>query len=170
MMRNQHGFTLVELLIVVLIIGVLLGITLLSPVTGSLHKRLQDQAARLQVRFSQIREKAFLDNAEYGFSINSSGAYQWWVLPLESRKWIMLEDKIFREFQIPIDVTVLLVTDEQGNTISEGVEKKQQKPLVVFYSDKESTPFSLTLIPSQDKSQSVILQTDGRANVEVFRE
>ncbi|WP_263078633.1 type II secretion system minor pseudopilin GspH [Endozoicomonas sp. Mp262] len=165
--QTLNGFTLVELLIVLLIIGVLLGITLLTSISGT-HKKVKEQATRLQTLFSQARDKALLENVEYGFSIDSSGGYQWWVLPVESKEWEQLVDKPFQPYQMPEGFTVQLETDESENAVR-AVSQAEDKPTLVFYSDRESTPFGLSIIPAGDQKQSIVLQTDGLSEVEQFR-
>ncbi|WOG29852.1 prepilin-type N-terminal cleavage/methylation domain-containing protein [Endozoicomonas sp. 8E] len=163
--KNQ-GFTLVELLVVILIIGILLGITLLSPMTGNVQKTVQEQAARLQILFSQVRDKALLDNAEYGFSIDENGRYYWWVLPLESNEWIVITETPFQPYRMPESLDVYLYTDEDDLPF---LEPTDAGPDVVFYSDYQVTPFSLFVIPSENKKQRVVLITDGLSDVEVVR-
>ena len=164
---GHSGFTLVEMLVVLLIIGVLLGITLLSPVTGNIQKTVQEQAARLQVLFAQVRDKALLENAEYGFSVNESGVYRWWVLPLESKEWYAVENAPFQSYQLPGALAVKLET--AGGNLPQQDDNDDEGPSVVFYSDRQVTPFALHIVPVENRKQKVVLQTDGLSDVEVTR-
>ncbi|MRI34628.1 type II secretion system protein GspH [Endozoicomonas sp. OPT23] len=166
--KGSQGFTLVELLVVILIIGILLGITLLSPITGNVQKMVQEQASRLQVLFAQARDKALLDNAEYGFSVEE-GRYRWWVLPLESKEWRTITEKPFQPFRIPSALEVILSTKEGDIPYLDKEQESRDGPTVVFFSDGQITPFSLDIVPVENKKQKVLLQTDGLSNVELFR-
>jgi general secretion pathway protein H len=165
-LKGEQGFTLVELLVVLLIIGILLGVTLLSPIAGNVQKTVQEQAARLQVLFSQVRDKALLDNAEYGFSMDKNGSYRWWVLPLESEQWVQITETPFQPYKMPESLDIQLNTAEGDLPM---LEHREEGPSVVFYSDYQVTPFSLYVVPTENKKQRVVLQTDGLSDVEVVR-
>ncbi|OED41925.1 hypothetical protein ACH42_12800 [Endozoicomonas sp. (ex Bugula neritina AB1)] len=167
MPSKMKGFTLVEMLVVVLIIGILLGITLLSPITGSIHKTVQDQSARLEVLFSQVRDKALLENVEYGFSVQADGSYQWWLMPLESREWVMLNESPLQSYKLPSSLSLWLEVAEE--VTDPGDDEEFEGPVVVFYSDRQATPFKLHIEPIDDPKQSVVLVTDGLSDVEVTR-
>ena len=156
---------MIELLVVILIIGILLGITLLSPMTGSLHKKVQQQAARLEVLFAQVRDKALLENVEYGFSVTDDGTYQWWLLPQESKEWVRLEESPFQPYKVSGALNIWLETDEQITGFSG--DDESGGPSVVFYSDRQATPFRLHIVAQEDRKQSVMLLTDGLSDVEV---
>lgn len=170
-LRKNSGFTLVEILVVLLIIGVILGITLLTSVTGSIYKTVKEESARLQVLFSQIRDKALIENTEYGFAIDGAGVYQWWVLPSGQKQWQPLRDKPFQPYRMPKGLSIQLTTAEDEPPAPEGWhDEAPARPTVVFYSDWECTPFDLSIIPDEDQKQAVTLSTDGLAAVEIYRE
>ena len=158
---QPRGFTLIEMLVVVIIIGVLLGITILSPITGSAHKVMQSEAARLQVLFAQVRDKALIENIHYGFSIDRDGYYRWWVLPAESQQWVSLEQSPFQPWLMPGDLSLSLESIED----SKPFDIEEEIPAVVFYSDYQVTPFRLYIIPAADRKQTLYLTTDGLSDI-----
>ncbi len=171
MKRHHSGFTLIEMLVVLLIVGVLLGITLLSPITGSLHKIVQGQSSRLEVLFAQIRDRALLENAEYGFSIGKDGQYRWWRLPVEEKEWLLLDNSPYKAYQIPEKLNIWVEFGEgKERSDDKGDDKGDDEgPMIVFFSDRTTTPFKLHIVPVDDRTQSVFLLTDGLSDVEVMR-
>ena len=167
MLLKERGFTLIEMLVVILIIGILLGITLLSPITNSVHKTVQKQAARLEVLFGQVRDKALLENTEYGFSVQADGSYQWWQMSMESKEWLQLDESPLQPRKVPKSLNIWLESEELAT--EPGRDGETEGPAIVFYSDRQATPFKLHIVPLEDNKQSVVLITDGLSDVQVTR-
>ncbi|USE38813.1 hypothetical protein MJO57_11980 [Endozoicomonas sp. SCSIO W0465] len=157
------------MLVVVVIIGVLLGITLLSPITGSIQKVVQEEATILQVLFNQVRDKALLENIQYGFSIDHMGYYRWWVLSAGSQGWDELEQSPFQPRLIPEAISVNLELLENSTTFDLD-DLDEEYPSVVFYSDYQVTPFRLSIVPVANRKQLLYLFTDGLSDIERVRE
>ena len=164
MVSKELGFTLIEILVVVVIIGVLLGITLLSPITGSVHHQVQKEANHLQALFAQARDKALIENRVFGFSIDEQHTYRWWQLPAESQQWQALEQPPFQSRRLPDGLAVTLEPLEDGRLS----EQDDLVPTVVFLTDYQVTPFRLHILA--DQKQSLYLTTDGLSDIERVRE
>ncbi|WP_299735431.1 prepilin-type N-terminal cleavage/methylation domain-containing protein [uncultured Endozoicomonas sp.] len=163
---NPKGFTLIEILVVIVIIGVLLGITLLSPITRSFHSVMQNEASRLESLFYQARDRAMLDNLHYGFSVIDGSEYNWWVLPAESLTWQLLEEAPFKPYVMPETMSLRLESPESSNLL----ESEDDKPSIVFYRDFQTTPFLLRIIPTDRKQAPISLSTDGLSDLQRVRE
>ncbi len=89
--RHETGFTLVELMIVLVIIGLMASIVVLSFPDGS--NDLEDDAQKFAARTAALRDNAILQSRPMAVQVTPSG-YSF----LERRKgaWSVMEDKPFR--------------------------------------------------------------------------
>ncbi|MDH3714489.1 MAG: prepilin-type N-terminal cleavage/methylation domain-containing protein, partial [Gammaproteobacteria bacterium] len=89
------GFTLVEVLVVVLIIGLLFGFAILAINPGSRDARLEKEATRLWRLMLLAAEESLLQARELGVRLADSG-YAFYAL--EEGKWkVLVGDKRLRE-------------------------------------------------------------------------
>lgn len=68
-----NGFSLLELLVVVTIIGIFLGVTVLSTDLVSFERKLEQQALRLDVRIRFTSEEALMQSRDFGIVFYEEG-------------------------------------------------------------------------------------------------
>ncbi|PJE78612.1 hypothetical protein CI610_02444 [invertebrate metagenome] len=161
--RQSSGFTLVEMLVIILIVGVLLGISLVTISTKSTYKLMQKEAERLELLFKQACDRALIEDIEYGFSIDKKGVYRWWKLPPGDRSWVELKDKPFQPVALPEDV----LGDISGLDIANN--NQGNGPSIVFFSDMQMTPFTLQLSVKNDYKKALTMTTDGLNRVTITK-
>ena len=74
-MQASRGFTLIELMVVMVIISVLIGLAVLSTGFASTSRELDSEAERLAGLIGVLTDEAVLDNREYGLRLERD-AYQ----------------------------------------------------------------------------------------------
>ena len=162
--KGMRGFTLIEILVVILVISILLGISLVTVSSSNSVRSIQDQGDLLTALFTQARDKALLENNVYGFSAGQ-GSYTWWKLQSKNKTWLSLIDKPFQPRILPEQISIQLIYD---NTDSLVQEKTEEKPDIVIFADNQVSPFQLLL--SNDQNEQLVITTDGLADVHIQEE
>src|SRR5262249_44978229 len=108
---RSHGFTLIEILIVVVIIGVISAAVLLSVNLTGRDRDLEKESERLLALVNYAREQAELQTREYGVIFHDD-AYQFVAYDLRRGVWReVYEDDALRLRRLPDGLDVKLVVD-----------------------------------------------------------
>jgi general secretion pathway protein H len=155
------GFTLLELAVVILIIGVLATFAMLSVGNRVQEDQMENEARRMQALVKLAAEEAEAKGVEIGLRFTES-EFRLLVLD-ENRKWSDLEKTgSLRRRQIPPPVSIGLTVDGRrvvlpANDPSQAELDKEEKspsmtaavkkmePQVLLLSSGELTPFALDL-------------------------
>lgn len=140
----SSGFTLLEILVVVVIIGVMATLAVLSIGRRSLDDRMDAEARRLQELLALAADEAVLQGVELGF-VQTPEGYRF--LRLKDGAWGVLEDAgplrpralsepFFLELQVEGRRVAPVRTDD---------EKAELKPQVLLLSSGDATEFTLDL-------------------------
>ncbi len=70
---GQSGFTLLEVLLVVVLVGIISSIAMLGLSAGGDERRLRDESDRLATLLVQVGSEAVMQNQEYGLKIADDG-------------------------------------------------------------------------------------------------
>ncbi len=157
-MRASRGFTLIELMVVMVIISVLIGLAVLSTGFASTSRELDSEAERIGV----LTDEAVLDNREYGLRLERD-AYQ--VLRYDEAKarWLPVARDSHRlpewaELTFELDGQPLVLAGSKG-------EKEQKKgtdqPQLLILSSGELSPFRLRLAERGPEGRALSLSSDG---------
>jgi general secretion pathway protein H len=162
--RTQSGFTLLELLIVVVIIGIIVTFATLKIGNRALDDRLQVEAQRLDKILRFAAEQAEIKGIELGFRYTAQG-YEFLVMG-EDGKWLPYDgDPILRQRSLEDVFVIDLRVD--GRAVPPAVDSKDKDkamlPQVALLSSGElSQPFVLSLfargLPDFWRLQSDVLE------------
>lgn len=187
----MKGFSLIELLVVLFIIGLLFGTVSLSVNFGSdPEDELQEEAQRLWEFAKLAEERAVLTGEPVGLrlippaaseDIEPSWSYQW--QSYRSGQWLAAEEPLTSR-QLPAHIEISLQVEGQevdllaleklgfafenkskrGN--SEGDDDRPNLPSIVFYPGGEITPFYLTLFDAEEIDHQQVLTSQRTGAVE----
>ena len=136
MEKRCRGFTLLELMIVIVVIGVLLGMVSLA--TGvSPARKVKQEAGVMAQMIGQLRERAVLDGQEYGVRLSVDGFR---VMRLGDRGWA----SVAALSRWPDGVQPRLERD--GHSLSLGAD--EGAPQLVMLSSDETSAFTLRFVSS----------------------
>jgi len=193
---KHAGFTLIEVMLVLLIMGLAAGAVVLSYSGESNQDRLKKQTQRLQVVFNMASDFAVLNQLELGLRVEEDNNSYYFMRLDEEQDWQKIEDdNTFSQHELPELFSLKLsltdlpwdadesffskgVFDEELSVSSDGVDigneedKKLDPPQIFIFSSGEITPFSITLShePSFSAEQPVYFKILGQDYVPVSME
>ena len=144
MKSRLTGFTLLELLVVLVIVGITLSFAVLSLGLRSDKDIVLEESRRLTALMQLASEEAVLQGRELAMQFEGN---DYRFLILEKDRWQVIEtDKLFRQRSLPEGL--------QAELVVEGIGKPPASTsgrLIYFYSSGEVSPFQLSLQDSQRK-------------------
>jgi general secretion pathway protein H len=163
MQAARHGgFTLLELMVVMVLIGIILTFVVGSVGDGGRGDRIKREAQRIAALVELVGEEAVLRSALSGMRVDEDGYrfLRWVTVDGEDGKqrqeWqAMSEEDLLRPRQIDSLMRLQLTVEGFGITLDsqtpEG-EEGEPPPQVIFMPSGEHTPFELSLRYDDDNS------------------
>jgi len=138
--RRAAGFSLIELLVVVVIVGVLVSAVTLAT-GGSASRQLETAAQRAQRLIQLACERAEATGVDMGFAIGTRGLRFGY---LRGEAWLPIDERAAEELrERPLAAAVELTARRDGDILLDGDSATQ--PQLLCSSAGELTPFELDL-------------------------
>ena len=158
-----RGFTLLEILVVVVIIAVMTTVAMLS-VTGMLGKdrELDSEGDRFTDVAAAAVEQAQLEGRDYGIWFGPSRYEVMAYVPAQQHWDPIAEDRLYEEHELPGGVTATL--EMEGKTVPIELAKAdaERVPQLILFSSGDASPYHLKLArDGTDLAWEVDGQADG---------
>ena len=163
--RIADGFTLLELLVVMVIFLVLTGTVVLGFTGADEEQALRGMAERIGTRIELARQYSLQRNREWGVFVEAD-SYRFAELDRAQGQWI---DQEYRPF-----IADGLTERIEFRVEIEGFDREQfgvdeeNLPNIIIFSSGEVTPFEWTLEPAWDTPPWVV-SSDGLAEARIDR-
>jgi len=157
MRKNIKGFTLIEIMVVVVIVAVLISAVALSfPPVGD--KLLKEHADRFSALVELAQDEAILQSNELAVEITPNG-YSFYQN--ENNSWLAISESPFTKRELPSDFSTKVYLD---GILIDLKDREKSKPQVVILSSGEMTPFTYTI--QFQKQSEITLKVDANGEIE----
>jgi general secretion pathway protein H len=144
--RLAAGFTLLELLVVVAIIGMLAGAVTLSLGTLGNDRQLEEETQRLRSVIDLLHEESLLQSRDYGVMFTATG-YRFYVYDYQQLEWVVPQaDRLLEQHALRPQLSLALVLDGRNVPLMRDFEEQDvenPEPQIMLLASGEVTPFTI---------------------------
>jgi general secretion pathway protein H len=146
--QRAAGFTLLEVLVVIVIIGIISSMAMISVhVLGGDHE-MDQEAARMSAVLTQAREDAMLEGHDLGLRVDALG-YDFLRYDSRGERWVLVtDDPLLRARGLPAGMYAALRLESRDVKLPPREEPTDLKPLsphVVVQASGDLVPFEIVL-------------------------
>ncbi len=169
---TQSGFTLIEILVVLVIITIVISFAVLSIGVTGRDGALDEESRRIEGLLGLLQERAVLEGRDFGMLIEPT-TYQFVVYQSRRQRWESFDaEREFRRRELPKGLSFELMLDSRLIVLRPKIERiKSDAPLtapqLIIAASGEGTPFRLTLLREGSPNKaSVNADTLGKITVD----
>ena len=166
----QAGFSLLELLVVVAIIGLLVGAVTLSWGTLGNDREIEQETNRLRGMIGVLHEEALMQTRDYGLMFTETG-YRFFVFDHGQLEWVLPPgDRLLEPHALPPQLELTLTLDGRDVPLEPDFDSQDienAEPQIMLLSSGEVTPFTIEMTRRGiDGRFELTAELDGSVDVE----
>lgn len=160
---GSRGFSLIEILVVIVIVGIVMSIAILSVTLAGGDSQLREEAQRIVSLVEVARDESLLQGREFGLEFMQDG-YRFVEFDLLTQQWTeIIGDDTLRQRALPEELELELYIEDRRVVLKNdparmssdreerpGIE--QYAPHVLIYSSGDLSPFELHFVRRVDDS------------------
>jgi general secretion pathway protein H len=145
------GFTLIEILVVVVIMAIVISVAVLAIGSGGRDQQLDQESQRIEGLLGLLHDRALLEGRDFGMRIEPT-AYKFFVYDTRLNRWASFDqEKEFRNRTLPAGVSFALELDSQQVVLkpidpTQDADTPPPPPQLAIAASGDATPFRLTLL------------------------
>lgn len=168
--QPSAGFTLLELLVVVMIAAIFVGMAVLSIGIAGDDRDLRQESFRLKSLLDLVREEALMQNRDFGVFFSATG-YRFYIYDYQRLAWVEpLADNLLTERPLRDPVNLELVVEGRDILLASEFEPdalSDPMPQIMILSSGEVTPFEAALTrPFDDARVELRAEIDGTIEIQ----
>lgn len=173
--NHKNGFTLVEIIVVLLIIGIVLGLATITIDTRS--DKLDLEARRMAALFKLAGDEAVMSAREYAVDFRED-SYRFMEFVTEEGKGVWREidprqEDMLTSRQMPEGITLRLFINREEVSLTrfELEEEERENPIGIYlFSSGEVTPFEVVLTDMYTKNSFTVSNLNPAGEIRIVRE
>jgi general secretion pathway protein H len=157
-----RGFTLIEILVVVVIMAIVISLALLSISVTGRDTQIDEESQRVAGLLDMLHERAVIEGHDFGLRLEPA-AYEFLAFDTGRGQWVPFDqEREFRHrnlppglaFQLELDSRQVVLQPIDPNFSSSAAPPP---PQLAIAASGDSTPFRITLVRDETKARALIM-------------
>ena len=155
-----RGFTLIEILVVVVIMAIVISLAVLSIGVSGRDTQIDQESQRIAGLLDMLHERALIEGHDFGLRLEPT-AYEFVTYDTRRGQWIALDqEREFRRRFLPPGLYLLLELDSRAVVLQpidpNLASATPPAPQLAIAASGDSTPFRITLVRDDTKARALI--------------